>query len=120
MRGVDFVQSNVLSNVRPYNRYMPPPDTRLPLLRSLMARPCLRNRVKQTRPGQARSTPNITDPDGLSGWLGQRHARQIQLALEGLLAQCAIKRFEVAEAVLVAGFQGFDFFDDGGELVLKR
>ena len=48
------------------------------------------------------------------------HARQIQFALEGLLAKCAIEVFEIGEALLVAGFDAFDFFDDGCKFIRMR
>ena len=48
----------------------------------------------------------------------QGHPRQIQLAFEGLLAQGTVKGFKVGEAVLVAGFEGLDSFDDGRERLL--
>ncbi len=49
----------------------------------------------------------------------QNNSRQIQLALERLLAQCAIEAFQIGQTLLVAGFEAFDLFDNGGELVLK-
>lgn len=48
----------------------------------------------------------------------RRNARQIQLALEGLLAQGTVEGLEVGEALLVTGFDGLNLVNDVRELAL--
>ena len=37
---------------------------------------------------------------------------QLQLSLESPLAECTITGFEIGEALVVVGFNGFDFFNN--------
>lgn len=59
-------------------------------------------------------------PDYFGVICRQRHTGQVELAFEGFLAQRAVERFKLGEALLIAGFDAFDLFDNGGELVLRR
>lgn len=51
------------------------------------------------------------------GW--QQDARQIEFPFEGFLAQRAVECFKLGEALLVAGFDAFDLFDNGDEWFLN-